>query len=331
MTKRVLKRKKLGGVVVAGLLGAGLFASLASTDEDGDSPTVVESGEASDGGTGSEDASQDSAAASTEVSDLAIGTAVTFGDGGIARVNNVVPEAAPRNEFFGPDPGFTFTEVEVEMCAGSDGWSVNPLYWSGFLADNTEASTSFAGNELSTTTLAPGGCARGWVALEVPDGEEVADVVLTSALFSEKARWSTDSSQPVSGPLEPSSPPNAAALGEAMDTGSQSTATVRTITAGIPAPDFVSVREGWQLIEIDVEQCAGSESLPVNPLYWSLTTADNFVAQAELGGQSLPTIELSPEQCAAGTVIFTVPADATARYVQIVGPLFDELGRTSVD
>lgn len=265
------------------------------------------------------------------VADPVIGTTVTFGDGGLARINAVTPNAPARNQFVTPDPGFSFTEIEVEVCAGTDGWSLNPLYWTGFLEDNTEAGPALGGQDLQTAGLAPGGCGRGWVALNVPDGNTVADIVLLGTMFNERARWTTDGAEAVDGPLIPTSPPTAVSLGEEMSTGNGSTATVRSVTPGVPAPQFVTVDEGRQLIELDVEQCAGTAPLSVNPLYWLLTTQDNYIGQAELGAQTLPTMEVAAGQCIAGTVVMNVPAESTAVFAQLVGPLFDELGRTALN
>lgn len=260
-----------------------------------------------------------------------IGTTVTFGDGGLARVNAVTPNAPARSQFVTADPGFSFTEIDVEVCAGTDGWSLNPLYWTGFLEDNTEAGPVLGGQDLQTTGLAPGGCARGSVALEVPDGSAVTDIVLLGTMFNERARWATERTEPVDGPLVPTSPPTAVSLGEAMSTGNGATATVRSVTAGVPAPQFVTVDEGRQLIELEVEQCAGEAPLSVNPLYWLLTTQDNYIAGVELGAQTLPTMEVAAGQCVAGTVVMNVPVDSTAAFAQLVGPLFDEVGRTALD
>jgi len=106
------------------------------------------------------------------------------------------------------------------------------------------------------------------------------------------------------------------------------TATVRSVVSGAePANDFATPADGEWLIRVDVEQCAGSESLSVNPLFWLLTGADNTTTGAFLGGQTLPTIEVAPAQCAAGTVEFTLPANLAPAYAILVNPLFEEVAR----
>ena len=261
--------------------------------------------------------------------DPAIGDVLETGSGGLARVNAVTPNAPARNEFLGPDPGFTLTEADVEICAGEDGQSVNPLYWKAFLADNTEAEVNF-GSTLQTVGLAPGGCTRGFVAFAVPEGATVADVVLTDELLSEQARWSTATSVPVTSALTPSSPVAASPLGTLLTLADDATAVVRSVTPGAPPTnEFFPVAAGDQLVEIDVELCAGTASLAVNPLYWLVTAQDNTTGGASLGNGTLSSIDVAPGQCVAGTVQLAIPAASAPSYVLLTGALFDEEARWS--
>ena len=263
----------------------------------------------------------------TDSADAIVGSTLETGSGGLARVNAITPNAAPRNEFLGPDPGFTFTEAEVEICAGEDGQSANPLYWKAFLADNTEADVSF-GSELQTVGLAPGGCTRGWVAFSVPDGATVSDIVLTDAILSEIARWSVASSTPVEGPLTPFKTVEAGALGAPLELDAGATAVVRSITANAtPSNEFTTVDPGHQLVEIDVELCAGTEPLSVNPLYWLATAQDHYTGGAALGGGTLSSLEVAPGQCAAGTVQIDMLEQSIPAYVILTDPILDEWAR----
>lgn len=291
-------------------------------------PATTETSPTTDPPTSETTTSTEPPATTEPPGDPVIGDTVDLVDGGVVRVNSITPDAPARSEFSTPDPGFTFTEIEVEMCAGSDGLNSNPLYWSGFTESNTQVEASLAGNDLQTLGLAPGGCARGWVAVSVPEGDAVVDVVLTDAVFDEIARWSATESVAIDGPLSGSEPPVADELGQPMELSEGATATVRSVTPGVPAPQFVTVEDGRQLVELDVEQCAGSEQLDVNPLYWTLTTRDNYLAGAELVGGSLASISVAPGECVAGTVLVNSLATSAPAFVQLSDPLFDEIGRT---
>ena len=213
------------------------------------------------------------------------------------------------------------------MCAGEDGQSTNPLYWKAFLADNTEADVSFT-SDLQTVGLRPGGCSRGWVAFSVPDGAAVADIVLTDNLFSESARWSAGSSSAVTGPLTPFQDVEAGTVGTALDLDGGGTAVVRSITPNAaPSSQFITVEPGRQLVEIDVELCAGTEPLSVNPLYWLVTAADHYIGGASLGGGTLSSLDIAPGQCAAGTVQVDMLEQSVPAYVILTDEIFDEAAR----
>ena len=259
-----------------------------------------------------------------------IGDTITFADGGSARVNSITPNAPPRRELFPPDPGFTFTEADIEQCAGSDSMSINPLYWKAFLTDNTEAEVAILSNDLQTFDMAPGACSRGWVTFSVPDGGTVADVVLTSQLFSEIGRWTTETTVPVTAALTSETAVEAAALGATVELDGGGTAVVRSITPNAPPTnEFLPAEPGRQFVDVDVEVCAGSESLSVNPLYWLMTAQDNFTGGASLGGGTLPTLDVAAGQCVAGVVQLDMLEQSVPAYVIFTGTLFEELARWS--
>ena len=180
-------------------------------------------------------------------------------------------------------PGFTFTEAEVELCAGSNGQSANPLYWRAFLADNTGGGDVVRVRRSPRSAWLPAAARGGWVAFEVPDGSSVASVVLTDQLFAGIGRWTTASAVSVSSPLAPASPPTAGALGSTADIGGGATAVVRSVTPNAPPTnEFFGPSPGRQLVEVSVELCAGSAPLAVNPLYWLLTGEDSVTGSASL-------------------------------------------------
>ena len=305
-------------------------AAETSTPETTES-TVPETSAAPETSEGAATPPESTAPETTEpTADPGIGDTITFADGGSARVNAITPNAPPRRELFPPDPGFTFTEAEVELCAGSDRTSINPLYWTAFLTDNTEAEVSILSTDLQTFDMAPGACSRGWVAFSVPDGGTLGDVVLTSQLFSEIGRWTTATTAPVTAPLTSGSVLLAAAIGEPVELDDGGTAVVRSITPNAPpANELFPAEPGRQLVDVDVELCAGSESLSINPLYWLMTAQDNYTGGASLVGGTLPTIDVAAGQCVAGIVQLDMLEQSVPAYVVYTGALFEELARWS--
>ena len=302
-----------------------------ATTAPGDDPGDTTAGtDAPDDTTASTDASTTTpitAAPPTTV----IGDTVTLDDGSIVRVDSVTPDAPPLSEIFPPDPGTSYTRVAVELCAGSDGLSVNPLYFQGFLDDNMSADTSILSHDLASVDLRPGGCSAGTVDLVVPDGRILGSVVMTGAAFDEVARWSTAASNPVGAPLTPVLQPESAALGETVTLDDGATAVVQAVTPNAPPRnDFYAPEPGRQFVDAAVQICAGSAPYSVNPLYWFATMADHFTAGADVIASDLTTIDVAPGQCVAGIVTFEVPATATPAYVLLSGPLFDEIGRWRV-
>ena len=255
-----------------------------------------------------------------------IGDTIMFADGGSARVNAITPNAPPRRELFPPDPGFTFTEADVEQCVGSDSMSINPLYWKAFLTDNTEAEVAILSNDLQTFDMAPGACSRGWVAFSVPDGGTIGDVVLTSELFSEIGRWTTETTVPVTAPLTSETGVAAAALGETVELDGGGTAVVRSITPNAPADERVPPartgpavrrrrRRGVRRIGVAVGQPSVLADDRAGQLHrWGL-----------LGGGTLPTLDVAAGQCVAGVVQLDMLEQSVPAYVVFTGALFEEL------
>ena len=250
-------------------------------------------------------------------------------EGSQVRLNRVTPNTPPGG--FEPDPGITITEIEVEACAGPGGFASNSFYWMAFLDDDTSAEKYFFGGHLANVNLLAGGCIRGTIQFEVPDGRRLASVAVTDALLAETGRWSTQQGPPIAGPLVPATPPSSTPVGEPALFGAGHTATVRSVTdATPPLSDFFEPAPGRQYSQLDVELCAGSESLSVTPLYWIGVTADNWAGNSALFGDTLPTRELAAGRCVAGIVEIDVPVGTTVTSVVLTAGFFDEVARWNV-
>lgn len=251
-------------------------------------------------------------------------------DDDVVRVNAVFPDA-PAGEFFQPDPGFTLTLVEVEACGGEDGFNANPLYWTAFLDDNTAADNFLFADDFETIGLRPGACTRGLVSFEVPDGHTVTSVVLTGALLEETARWTEDGAIPVTDRLQPHVTADSWPVNTAIEFGAGHTAEVRSVTDGAaPLSDFFEPEPGRQFTQIDVELCAGTEPLPVNPLYWLGATTENWMGSAALSGSTLDAIELASGQCIAGLVELDLPEGSVTSSVALTDIGLDEVARWTI-
>ena len=159
-------------------------------------------------------------------------------------------------------------------------------------------------------------------------GATVDDIVLTDALFGEIGRWSTATAVPIDAPLGTGPELSAAAIGEIIELEGGGTAVVRSITPNAPpSSEFLPVEPGRQLVDADVELCAGSEPLSVNPLYWLMTAQDNYTGGASLGGGTLPTIDVAAGECVAGVVQLDMLEQSVPAYVIFTGALLDELAR----
>ncbi len=117
------------------------------------------------------------------------GEVVTLTDGATAVVRTVTPNAAPRSDFFTPSDGNQFVEASVEICAGTEPYQVNPLYWAVTMTDNFTASAALGADTLDAIEVAAGQCVAGTVAFDVPATTGPAYVLLTGPLFDEIGRW----------------------------------------------------------------------------------------------------------------------------------------------
>ncbi len=117
-------------------------------------------------------------------------------------------------------------------------------------------------------------------------------------------------------------------VGETLTLDDGAKATVYSVTPNSPAPnDFVTPTAGSTFTGVDLEQCAGSESLPVNPLYWRVQTTDNREDDAVLGAQDFQTGDLAANQCRRGSVLFEVPDGQTVKAVILTDVLLGETAR----
>lgn len=321
------------GIVVLAIVGGALAGSDEDTDGTASDDDRVVSDEP-DADQPSDDDPADPAEPDNGIPDaedgpFPVGTAV-MEDDDLVRVN-AINTNVPGNEFFEPDPGTTVTTAEVEACGGNDGFNANALYWTAFLDDNTAAENYLFADDFQTIGLRPGACTRGLVSFEVPDGKTVASIVLTGPLFDETARWTVAGAVPVTEPLQPVEAMETTPLGSTAEFGAGHTAVVRSVVDGAPPlNEFFGPGAGRQFNQIDVELCAGSEPLPVNPLYWLGSGTDSWMGSAGLGGSTLQTIELAPGQCVAGLVELDMPAGSVTASVVLMDPIFDEVGRWSV-
>lgn len=248
-------------------------------------------------------------------------------DGGLVRINRVTPNAVV-DPFFAPAAPATVTEIEVEMCAGTQPMFVNGLSFTGFLADNTVAPNFYFGDELPSLRMAPGGCARGIVTFEVAGGAAISSVVYTDSQFAEGARWTTDGAVEPAARLVAPTPPATVPVGQAATFGAGHTATVRSVTdAAAPLDDFFQVEAGTQLTHLDVEVCAGTEPVSSNGLYWLVVTAEGWMGTSRLVTDTLPVLDIAAGQCIAGIVEAAVPEGSTTVQVVHTDAGFAEVAR----
>ncbi len=112
------------------------------------------------------------------------------------------------------------------------------------------------------------------------------------------------------------------------DMGNDHVGRVNAITADVSAlNEFVTVPAGMTITRADIEVCAGSRELNVNPLYWNAQDTENRSLDVLLGGQQWPTITLAAGGCVSGTIDFQVPEGASVGSVFITGAAFQEQAR----
>ncbi len=257
-----------------------------------------------------------------------VGTTVRAA-GSLVRVNSVNLDA-PGDDFFEPDAGNTITAIEVEACAGPDGFATNSFYWSAFMPDATVADNYLFADDIVNIELAPGGCIRGIVTFEMPAATPVASIVLTSPTFSEIARWETEGAVAVSERLAPELQPASVPVGSAVTWGPNHRATVQSVEdAAPPLDEFFGPDPGRQYNRVNVEVCAGDVALPVSSLGWFGVGADHWMGTTVLMGDTLPSIELAPGECAAGSVQIGMPEGTGTAAVVYFEPGTGEIARWS--
>jgi hypothetical protein len=223
------------------------------------------------------------------------------------RVNLITPNV-PVDEFFAPEAPATVTAVEIEACAGPEGFGFNTFSWTAFQPDNTTLENFFFGDDVQSVQLAPGGCARGTVTFVVPGGGSIAQMVLTGSTFQEVGRWTAAGATEPTDRLVAPVPPTVIPVGQTATVGAGHTITLRSVTDDTPPiDDFFSPDPGRQYSQLDVEMCAGTESLKVNGLYWFGVSTESWMGTAALLGDTLPLIDLAAGQCAAGLLQIDLP------------------------
>lgn len=269
-----------------------------------------------------------SATGGVDSDDLIVGQIATVDGGSTVRLNSVTPNAPLLDDFFTPDEGNTITRLDVEGCAGTEGLYFNSLYWQGFAEDNTSIDAFLFGGDLPTFEIAPGACIRGLIDLEVPAGKNLSSVVMQGTLFQEAARWNTNDSVPVDGPLVAAAPVTTFGLAETAMLPDGATAVVRAVTPNAPPlDDFFPPDAGRQLVRADVQVCAGTTPLDVGPIYWYVSATDNRTGEATFGGSTLSSAELAAGECGAGLIELDLPADATVNNVIITDSALTEAAR----
>lgn len=122
-------------------------------------------------------------AATTPASGASIGDKVTIGRTG---------DTLQVFTFNAPAGGSGTATIDVQGCAGpqSTQFSINPLYFTLVMQDNTHANPALGSGpkpQLPATDLLPGECGRGYVSFTVPPGETPAAIRTDSLLAN--ARW----------------------------------------------------------------------------------------------------------------------------------------------
>ena len=262
----------------------------------------------------------------------ATGETATFPDGTVVRLNSVTPDAPPVQDLFPLEDGFSLTRLDYEACAGPNGFaSLNPIYWTGSLDDGTSAEVFLFSFDIIILQLAPGGCVLGQVDIKVPSGRSVVTVGIRDTAFLAELHWSTTSSVPVTGPLASADAVAATPVGEPVTLANDATVTVRSITPNSePLDPFFPADEGRQLVRIDVEVCAGSVNVAVEPQNFFVVTTDSQIGRASYFGSTLEATDLAAGQCASGMIDLIAPADAAPSDVVLSNELTVEVARWRV-
>ncbi len=281
------------------------------------------------------------AAPTTVPSSLPIGSAgpVAIGqtvqvEGAFVRVNTV--RVVSANDAVPVPADQLVVEVEIEACAGNNGFGIDEQRWLLARSDTINITASAARGDLPLIGLGPGGCVRGIVGYEMPldDATPVA-VALTGPDGAELGRWAIDGdATTVTSPAVRLAPPVGAttvALGQPATFGPGHTATVRGVTdAAAPLDPAFAPAAGRQYAQLDVELCAGTETLTVSPLYWLVTTTDWWMGESNGAGDTLAAADVAPGGCVSGLVQVSLPAGSVSAQAVLVGAVSEEIVRWQV-
>lgn len=352
--RKLWKLPVWGWIVIVLVVAAAAGSGGGKSDDDAADDTQVESTDAGPTDTTSDETVAVTTEPATEATEPAVSEAPTtveattteapttteatvaanireLDDGAALRLNTFADNAPAPNQFVSPDPGGRFSSADVELCAGDEPLSVNPLNFSANTATNRVIQLALGAQTLQTYELAPNACTRGIVMFSIPVEETMQDLVY-SDLFTEAARIPVTAAVAPQAPLAQTEPPAAQAIGAKIDMGSAGAATVYAVTPGVAPNQFVTLPEGATLTSVDVELCATTESVSVNPLNFFGTLSDNTMLSTELGGVDgqLATIEVAPGTCVRGNVSYAVPAGLTLRWVSYAAYIGSETARWQV-
>ena len=104
-------------------------------------------------------------------------------------LRSVTDNTPPIDDFFAPDPGRQYSQLDIEMCAGTEPLAVNGLYWFGVSTDSWMGTAALLGDTLPVIDMAAGQCAAGIVQIDLPAGSVITQVVYTDQGLAELVRW----------------------------------------------------------------------------------------------------------------------------------------------
>lgn len=231
--------------------------------------------------------------------------------GGVARVNSVETDAAPINQYATPEPGFTLTRVEHEMCAIDDSVSFGWTDWAGHLDSGTEAEMSLNNDESPMFTLYPGQCARGYLVFNVPDGSVLVDVVRTDFFSDVQAAWGlTSTPVAIDGPMASTSEKgNPLGSSFTFDNGAE----VTVLDAGnyTSTDEYYELPAGRKLVAANVRVCSQAQLITAMASDFYVMTDDNYLGVYEFYNSTFETSDLDVGDCAEGGIVFLIPEESS--------------------
>jgi hypothetical protein len=258
-----------------------------------------------------------------------IGDTAEMAKGAVARLDAVTPDAPPLSDAFPPASGSAYTRVEIEECAGTARLVSNPIMWAVHLDDDTAVQATFGSGTYQTIGLAPGGCQRGLLEFEVPQGRTVADVVRSDDQFQDAATWkATGGGSAPSTPLASQTAPDSSPLGTKLSTPAGDATAISITPNATPNEPIFGPPEGSTFTRVAAELCGNGSPL-VNPFFWLAQLQDNTLVPADVIASAFPPGQLDPGQCVQGTLDFPVPDGKTVAGVVYVGPDLSEVARWS--